>query len=96
MFVRRSFCVALLLSGTAAYAQDGSAQRKSDIVIGSILAKPSAPAEVAAMCDKRIAGVQELRKTLESMPLNSRPAEILAAYDDLYNLVGTANFAEPS
>jgi thimet oligopeptidase len=95
MFVRRSLFVALLLSGTAAYAQTGSAPRKSDIVIGSILAKPSAPAEVTAMCDKRIAGTHELRKTLESMPLNSRPAELLAAYDDLYNLVATSNFAEP-
>jgi thimet oligopeptidase len=95
MFAFRTFGVALLLSGTAAFAQPGSAQRTSDAIIGPILAKPSSPAEIAAMCDKRIAGIRELQARLEGMPLGSNAAGILAAYDDLYNLVATANFAEP-
>ena len=95
MFVCRSLGVALLLSGTAAFAQANPTQRTSDAVIGPILAKPASAAEVAAMCDKRIAGIRALQGKLESMPLGSNAAAILAAYDDLYNLVSTANFGEP-
>ena len=95
MFARQSLCIALLLSGTAAFAESNPAQRTSDAIIGPILAKPASAAEVAAMCDKRIAGIGQLRQTLESLPVDSSAADILVAYDDLYNLVGTANFAEP-
>ena len=93
MLACRALGAALLLSGTAAIAQGG--QRMSDAVIGPILARPASAAQVSAMCDKRIAAIGQLRGKLEAMPVGSKPAAILAAYDDLYNLVGTANFAEP-
>lgn len=91
----RSFCVALLFTGSSMAAHAAGYQPQSDAIIGPILAKPSSAAEVAAVCDRRIAGIRELRTRLEAMPLDSKAADILAAYDDLYNLVGTASFAEP-
>jgi len=83
--------MAVTVSGPAAAQHEPA----SDAILGPILANPKSPAEVARMCDLRIAGIGHLRSKLEAMPLTTKAPVLLAAYDDLYNLSVTAAFTEP-
>ena len=67
----------------------------SDAVLGAPLVAPRSAAEVTAMCEKRIAAIRALQGRLEAMPLSTSAADLLAAYDDLYNLAISAAFTEP-
>ena len=84
----------LLMSGAAAPAL-AEYRPISEAVLGAPLVAPGSPGEVSAMCDKRIAAIRGLQATLEAMPLSTSAPDLLAAYDDLYNLTGSAAFTEP-
>ena len=86
---------AVLLLGAAAPALASGYKPVSDSLLGPILATPKSAAEVTAMCDKRLAAVKSQRSKLEAMPLSTPAPTLLAAYDDLYNLVGSTAFTEP-
>ena len=90
---RLSFVALLCLS--CAVPTHAAYQSESDAIIGKVLARPASAAEVTAMCDRRLAGVARLQAKAEAMPLDSKADEILAAFDDAYNLVITAAFTEP-
>ena len=86
---------AVLLLTAAAPALSAGYTPVSDAVLGLILAKPKSASEVKAMCDRRIAAIGSLQSKVEGTPLTTPPADLLAAYDDLYNLAVSAGFAEP-
>lgn len=94
MHALKSLSAALILTAAPAFA--AGYKPVSDAALGPILAKPRSAAEVKAMCDRRIAAIGSLQSKVETMPLSTPPAVLLAAYDDLYNLAVTAAFAEPS
>lgn len=91
----RKLAAVILLTASAAPALAAGYAPVSDTALGPILAKPKSAAEVKAMCDGRIAAIGALQKTVEAMPLSAPPADLVAAYDDLYNLAVTSAFAEP-
>lgn len=86
---------ALMLLGAAGPALAAGYVPVSDAALGPIIARPKSAAEVKAMCDRRIAAIGSLKAKVETMPLSTPPATLLAAYDDLYNLAVSAAFAEP-
>jgi len=86
---------AILLVGAAAPAFAAGYKPVSDAAIGPIGLTPASAAEVAAQCDRRIKAAQALQAEVEAMPLGSTPADLLAAYDDLYNLAATTAYTEP-
>lgn len=91
----RSFAFSLLLTGTAVPALGAGYQPVSDGVIGAISAAPKSAAEVSAQCDARLDALASLRARVEAMPLSTAPLDLLAAYDDLYNLAFTTAYTEP-
>ena len=86
--------VAILLIGCSwpALAKDYSPV--SDALVARLQVAPKSAADVTAMCDGRITAIKTLRSKFETMPLATPSPKLLAAYDDLYNLVATASFAE--
>lgn len=68
----------------------------SDAAIGPISLTPQGPADVARQCDTRLAAIKSQQTQLEGLPLSTDPATLLAAYDDVYNLVLTTAYTEPS
>ena len=86
----------VLLMTTAGVAQAAPHKPASDAVIGPISLTPKGPAEVTALCDTRLAAIKAQQANLEAMPVTTDPATLLAAYDDVYNLVLTTAYTEPS
>ncbi len=68
----------------------------SDAVIGPISLTPKGPADVTRQCDTRLAAIKLEQANLEALPLSTDPATLLAAYDDVYNLVVSTAYTEPS
>ena len=91
----RHLSAALLLGAAAPALAAAGYKPVSDALLGPILLTPKSAAEVTSMCDTRLAAVKVQQAKLEKMPLSTAPATLLAAYDDLYNLVGTTAFTEP-
>ena len=86
----------VLLMTTAGVAQAAPHKPASDAVIGPISLTPKGPAEVTKLCDTRLAAIKAQQANLELMPVITDPATLLAAYDDVYNLVLTTAYTEPS
>lgn len=61
----------------------------ADRLIEQLQVTPKSATEVTATCNTRLAAISALQKAIESMPVDASPADLLAAYDDLYNLSGT-------
>jgi thimet oligopeptidase len=87
--------VVILLTACSAPALAGSYRPMSDALIARIQVAPKDAGEVTAMCDRRLNGIRLLQAKVEAMPLASPSRDLLAAYDDLYNLVTTASSGEP-
>jgi len=81
---------------TAGVAPAAPLKPASDAVIGPISLTPKGPAEVTTLCDTRLAAISAQQANLEAMPVTTDPATLLAAYDDVYNLVITTAYAEPA
>lgn len=60
--------------------------------MGAPLVAPKSAGDVTAMCDARLDAIRSMQVNLEVMPLTTSSSNLLAAYDDLYNL---AVFTEP-
>jgi thimet oligopeptidase len=86
----------VLLMTTAGVAPAAPLKPASDAVIGPISLTPKGPAEVTTLCDTRLAAIRAQQANLEAMPVTTEPAALLAAYDDVYNLVITTAYAEPA
>lgn len=80
--------------GAAASAQ-ADYQPTSDGILGVPLVAPKSAVDVTTMCDKRIEAVRSMQTKLEAMPLTTKSSDLLAAYDDLYNLTFSAVNTEP-
>ena len=85
---------AILLAACSAPALAAPYRPSSDAFTARLQVAPKSSGEVATMCDERIAGIKTLQAKVETMPLASSADDLLAAYDDLYNLVATAASAE--
>ena len=86
----------VLLMTAAGVAPAAPYQPASDAVIGPISLTPQSPADVTKQCDTRLAAIKSQQADLEAIPLTIEPATLLAAYDDVYNLVLTTAYTEPS
>ncbi len=91
--LQRLSAIAWALGTTAAVQADY--QPTSDGILGVPLVAPKSAGEVTAMCDARIDAIRSMQTKLEVMPLTTTSADLLAAYDDLYNLTVSAVSTEP-
>ena len=82
----------LLLAATATPVL--AATDSPEAVLEQLVLAPASAADVAAMCDRRIAAVESARQRLEAMPVSADPIALLRAYDDVYNLAQHAAYAE--
>ena len=68
----------------------------SDAIVGPILLTPKGPSDVTQQCDARLAAIKTQQARLEAVPVSTDPDALLAAYDDVYNLVLATAYTEPS
>jgi thimet oligopeptidase len=88
--------VSALFITLAGAASATSHEPVSDAIIGPIRLTPKGPADVQQQCDARLGAIKTQRERLEAMSLDADPATLLAAYDDVYNLVLATAYTEPS
>ena len=88
--------MAALLAGSAALVAAKGYTPVSDAAIGPIQLTPKSAADVASQCDARLAATKAQQARLEAMPVSTPSADLLAAYDDVYNLAVSTAYTEPS